>query len=139
MKLCYIIANFIGKTMPGKAKLLIVDDEDTLRLLVRSELEQRGYDVDEADSGETALEKMETDHFTLVILDIRMPGIDGMEVLKRIREKNLAEKVIMLTGVDELKIARDSLQFGANDFLTKPYEIRTLLACINRVLKEKTN
>ncbi len=125
--------------MPGKAKLLIVDDEDTLRLLVRSELEQRGYDVDEADSGETALEKMETDHFTLVILDIRMPGIDGMEVLKRIREKNLAEKVIMLTGVDELKIARDSLQFGANDFLTKPYEIRTLLACINRVLKEKTN
>ncbi len=125
--------------MPDKAKLLIVDDEDTLRLLVRSELEQRGYDVDEADNGETALEKMEINRFELVILDIRMPGIDGMEVLKRIREKNLAEKVIMLTGVDELKIARDSLQFGANDFLTKPYEIRTLLACIDRVLKEKTN
>ena len=125
--------------MPDKAKLLIVDDEDTLRLLVRTELEQRGYDVDDADSGETALEKLETDHFTLVILDIRMPGIDGMQVLKRIREKNLAEKVIMLTGVDELKLARDSLQFGADDFLTKPYEIRTLLACIDRVLKEKTN
>ena len=45
----------------------------------------------------------------------------------------------MLTGVDELKLARDSLQFGADDFLTKPYEIRTLLACIDRVLKEKTN
>ena len=71
--------------MPDKAKLLIVDDEDTLRLLVRTELEQRGYDVDDADSGETALEKLETDHFTLVILDIRMPGIDGMQVLKRIR------------------------------------------------------
>ena len=125
--------------MPDKAKLLIVDDEDTLRLLVRTELELRGYDVDDADSGETALEKLETDHFTLVILDIRMPGIDGMQVLKRIREKNLAEKVIMLTGVDELKLARDSLQFGADDFLTKPYEIRTLLACIDRVLKEKTN
>jgi two-component system response regulator ResD len=124
--------------MPSKAKLLVVDDEDTLRLLVRAELEQREFDVDEADSGDMAMEKILADHFDLVILDIRMPGMDGIEVLKKIRENNLATKVIMLTGVDELKIARDSLQYGADDFLTKPYEIRTLLACIDRVLKEKT-
>ncbi len=122
--------------MPDKSKILIVDDEDTLRLLVKNELEERGYYVDEAENGETALIMLHDDTYNLVILDIRMPGIDGLEVLKKIREHNLVEKVIMLTGVDELKIARDSLQFGANDFLTKPYEIKTLHACIDRVLNE---
>ena len=122
--------------MQDTIKTLIVDDEDTLRLLVRTELDQRGFITDEAESGEAALEKLTQEHFNLVILDIRMPGIDGMEVLKNIRENNLADKIIMLTGVDELKVARDSLQFGANDFLTKPYDIKTLLACIDRVMKE---
>ncbi|MDI6765434.1 MAG: response regulator [Bacteroidota bacterium] len=122
--------------MPDKSKLLLVDDEDTLRLLIRSELEDRGFDVEEAENGEIALQKLHDNTYNLVILDIRMPGIDGMEVLKKIREDNLADKVIMLTGVDELKIARDSLHLGANDFLTKPYEIKTLLACIARVLNE---
>ena len=122
--------------MPNIIKLLIVDDEETLRILVRSELEERGYEVDEAESGEKALEKLRSNKYNLVILDIRMPGMDGMEVLKKIREENLAPKVIMLTGVEELKIARDSLNLGANDFLTKPYDIRTLLSCIERVLSE---
>jgi len=122
--------------MADTHKLLIVDDEDSLRILVRSELEERGYDVDEADCGTAAIEKMGAINYDLIILDIRMPGMDGLEVLRNIRGKNLAQKVIMLTGGDELKIARDSLELGANDFLTKPYEIKTLLACIDRVLKE---
>jgi len=122
--------------MADTQKLLIVDDEDSLRILVRSELEERGYEVDEADCGAAAIEKMLLINYSLIILDIRMPGMDGLEVLRNIRDRNLAKKVIMLTGVDELKIARDSLELGANDFLTKPYEIKTLLACIDRVLKE---
>jgi DNA-binding response OmpR family regulator len=137
LKQCYINQNFYkGDDMPNIIKLLIVDDEETLRILVRSELEERGYEVDEAESGEKALEKLRSSKYNLVILDIRMPGMDGMEVLKKIREENLAPKVIMLTGVEELKIARDSLNLGANDFLTKPYDIRTLLSCIERVLSE---
>ena len=122
--------------MWDKTKILIVDDEETLRLLLRHELEQRGFDIDEAESGEIAIEKLQKNHFNVVLLDIRMPGMDGMEVLRNVRQNNLADKVIMLTGVDEMKIARDSLTLGANDFLTKPYDIKTLLACINRVLKE---
>ncbi len=121
--------------MPEKINILVVDDEDELRTLVRYELEQRGYQVSEAESGETALEILKSMRPRIVILDIRMPGISGLEVLETIRKDNLADKVIMLTGVDELKIARDSLDLGANDFLTKPYDIRTLLACIDRVLK----
>ena len=122
--------------MWDKTKILIVDDEETMRLLLRHELEQRGFDVDEAESGEIAIEKLQKIYFNVVLLDIRMPGMDGMEVLRNVRQNNLADKVIMLTGVDELKIARDSLTLGANDYLTKPYDIITLLACINRVLKE---
>jgi two-component system nitrogen regulation response regulator NtrX len=122
--------------MPDAQKILIVDDEDTLRTLVRAELEERGFYVDEAADGDEALEKMKDTRYTLIILDIKMPGTDGLEVLRLIREQNLADKVIMLTGVNELKIARDTLQLGANDFLTKPYEFKTLLACMERVIKE---
>ena len=122
--------------MLGKTKILIVDDEDSLRTLVKDELNQRGYDVAEADCGETALEKLGIDRFDLVILDIGMPGIDGIGVLQKIRENNFADKVIMLTGVDELKIARETLHLGANDFLSKPFDFRNLAACIDRVLKE---
>lgn len=122
--------------MPDKMKLLLVDDEDSLRLLVRDELESRGFDVTEADCWERALEILDGATFDLAILDIRLPGIDGLEVLKQIRNEGQSTKVIMLTGVDELKIARDSLALGANDFLTKPYDFKTLNSCIQRVLSE---
>jgi DNA-binding response OmpR family regulator len=123
--------------MVHNVNILIVDDEDMLRNLLKAELEQYQYMVDVAESGEIAIEKLHDKRFGLIILDIRMPGMDGLEVLKKIREQDLADKVIMLTGVDELKIARDSLQLGADDFLTKPYDIKTLLACIKRVTIEK--
>jgi len=123
--------------MVHNVNILIVDDEDMLRNLLKAELEQYQYMVDVAESGEIAIEKLHDKRFGLIILDIRMPGMDGLEVLKKIREQDLADKVIMLTGVDELKIARDSLQLGADDFLTKPYDIKTLLACIKRVMIEK--
>ncbi|MBI1808085.1 MAG: response regulator [Ignavibacteria bacterium] len=122
--------------MVDKPKLLLVEDEEALRMLARHELEDRGFEVTEAESGEMAMEKLVNDQFKVVVLDIRLPGIDGLEVLRNIRKDNLAEKVIMLTGVDELKVARDSLSLGANDYLTKPYDFKNLINCIQRVLKE---
>lgn len=122
--------------MPEKTKILVVDDEDALRMLLKEELTLHGFDVSEAGDGEAAMDLLSQNYFDLVILDIRMPGMDGIEVLKNIQEKKLAKKVIMLTGVDELKIARDSMKFGANDFMTKPYDFPKLFACIDRVLKE---
>ena len=68
--------------MPDAQKILIVDDEDTLRTLVRAELEERGFYVDEAADGDEALEKMKDTRYTLIILDIKMPGTDGLEVLR---------------------------------------------------------
>jgi len=122
--------------MANKLKLLVVDDEDGLRTLLKSELELHGFDVDEADGGTMAMEAAKETTYDVVILDIRMPDIDGMEVLRRLRADKLARKIIMLTGVDELKIARETLELGADDFLTKPIEFKNLIACINRVVKE---
>ena len=122
--------------MAEKIKLLIVDDEEALRTILRDELANHGYDVKDADDGDTALDILKGNFQDVVILDVKMPKIDGMEVLRRIRQNNLANKVIMLTGFDELKIARQSLQLGANDFMTKPFQFSTLFDCIERVLKE---
>jgi YesN/AraC family two-component response regulator len=82
------------------------------------------------------MKSLKANRYDLVVLDIRMPDMDGLDVLKEIREKDLAEKVIMLTGVNELKLARDALALGADDFLTKPYDFKKLLECIDRVMKE---
>jgi DNA-binding response OmpR family regulator len=122
--------------MPNKLRLLIVEDEDALRTLLKSELEAYGYSVDEAEGGTIAMKSLKANRYDLVVLDIRMPDMDGLDVLKEIREKDLAEKVIMLTGVNELKLARDALALGADDFLTKPYDFKKLLECIDRVMKE---
>src|ERR1041385_4626706 len=123
--------------MAGNLKILIVEDEDALRTIVQHELTAHGYEVEAAEDGEVAMQMLGKKTYDMAILDIYMPNMDGMEVLKQIREKNLAKKVIMLTGVDELKVARDSLALGANDFITKPYDINNLVACIKRVMKEK--
>jgi DNA-binding response OmpR family regulator len=123
--------------MAGNLKILVVEDEDALRTIVQHELTAHGYEVEAAEDGEVAMQMLGKKTYDMAILDIYMPNMDGMEVLKQIREKNLAKKVIMLTGVDELKVARDSLALGANDFITKPYDINNLVACIKRVMKEK--
>jgi DNA-binding response OmpR family regulator len=117
-------------------KILIVDDEESLRTLVRHELEGSGFETHEAAGGSEALTFLAANPVDVVILDIKMPGMGGLDVLQRIREDDLARKVIMLTGVGELKIARESLELGASDFMSKPFEMSNLIACINRVLME---
>jgi len=122
--------------MADGAKILIVDDEETLRTLVKYELENQGFDIHDVATGEAALEYLAKNRADVVILDIKMPEMGGLEVLQKIKQEDLARKVIMLTGVGELKIARESLELGASDFMSKPFEMSNLLACINRVLME---
>ena len=121
--------------MTQKLKLLIVDDEDGLRSIMKDELTNRGYDVTDAEGGQAALDKLKSESFDVIILDVRMPDIDGLDVLRQLRQTNTTSRVIMLTGVDELKIAKDSLALGADDFMTKPFQFQNLIACIDRVMK----
>ncbi len=116
------------------AKLLYVDDEEALRILVKSQLALEGYDIETADDGDTALEMLKKDSYDLILLDIRMPRMNGIEVLKNLKSSNHRIRVIMLTAVTELSSAIEAVKLGANDYMTKPYNIEELLNCINRAL-----
>jgi len=133
----YIWALFlIGEQVSMARKILIVDDEELLRSLLRTELEHLGFETHDVPGGPEALSYLADHEVDIVLLDIKMPEMGGLDVLQRIREDDLARKVIMLTGVGELKIARESLEMGASDFMSKPFEMSSLIACINRVLME---
>jgi CheY-like chemotaxis protein len=122
--------------MPEKGSILVVDDEDALRTVLSSELEGEGYEVATAADGDEAIDIVQKKNFNLVLLDIKMPRVDGFEVLKFIKEKYPHVKVIMLTGFADLKNAIESKKLGADDFVSKPYDLVDLLTTIERVLSE---
>ena len=105
-----------------KRKILIVDDEPNI-LFVISQAFQDAYEVHTASGGETALELMRTEKPDFVFLDIKMPGISGMEVLARIKTTGSSPIVWMLTGNDELETAMQTLRAGASGYLTKPFDL----------------
>jgi CheY-like chemotaxis protein len=120
--------------MAEKNSILVVDDEDALRTVLSSELESEGYIVATAGDGDEAISILQGKVFDLVLLDIKMPRVDGFEVLRFIKERYPATKVIMLTGFADLKNAIESKKLGAEDFVSKPYDLVDLLTTIERVL-----
>ncbi|MEX0736582.1 MAG: response regulator [Bacteroidota bacterium] len=120
--------------MPQKNRILVVDDEDALRTVLSSELEGEGYKVASAADGSEAIEILKKDEFDLILLDIKMPNVDGFEVLKFVKETHPDTKVIMLTGFADLKNAIESKKLGAEDFVSKPYDLVDLLTTVERVL-----
>ena len=120
--------------MAEKNSILVVDDEDALRTVLSSELESEGYIVATAGDGDEAISVLQGKSFDLVLLDIKMPRVDGFEVLRFIKERYPATKVIMLTGFADLKNAIESKKLGAEDFVSKPYDLVDLLTTIERVI-----
>lgn len=122
--------------MPDKSKILVVDDEDALRTVLSGELTSEGYDVHTAGDGDEAIQNLQRENFDLILLDIKMPKLNGFEVLKFVKEKYPKTKVVMLTGFADLKNAIESKKLGAEDFVSKPYDLVDLLTTIERVLSE---
>lgn len=118
--------------MDKEIKVLYVDDEDQLLLLVKNQLTVEGFTVETVNSGEAAFEILSKKTFDVVLLDIRMPRISGIDVLKHIQQKSIKCRVIMLTAVDDLSVALEAVKGGAIDYLTKPYEFETLVKAILR-------
>jgi DNA-binding NtrC family response regulator len=108
--------------MSGKARILVVDDERGMCEFLHFLLEGEGYEVDEAHSGVDALEKVQSAQFDLVLADIKMPGIDGLEMLRRIRESDEGIVVIVMTGYSSLETAIKAIKSDASDYLTKPFD-----------------
>jgi DNA-binding NtrC family response regulator len=113
-----------------KKPVLVVDDEKNIRLTFSETMTQMGFDTRTASNGEEALTKMQGSEFDLVLLDLRMPGMDGIEVLHRIRERYPKVRVIMITAHGTVESAVEAMKLGAVDFIQKPCtpdEIRKLV------------
>jgi DNA-binding NtrC family response regulator len=109
-------------------KMMLVDDEERFLSTTKKLLSKKGYDVFTAISGAEALEKLRTQNIHVVILDVKMPGMDGIETLKAIKRKYPMVEVIMLTGHGTVESAVEGLKSGATDYLTKPTDINDLIA-----------
>lgn len=112
-------------------RILIVEDEFNLADVIRKSLEKEKYVIDISDDGEDASYNIRSNIYDLVILDVMLPGMDGFEILKKMREEEIASKVIMLTAKSTLDDKLEGLQNGANDYITKPFHIEELVARVN--------
>ena len=101
-------------------KILIVDDEKNVRLMYRSSLESEGYEIHEADSGAKALEQCLARTHDAAILDLRMPGMDGLELLEKMKALNIETPVVIITAFGDVPNAVNAMKLGAIDFLPKP-------------------
>ena len=122
-----------------RPRLLIVDDISDNRTILTRRFQRRGFDVVEAECGLTAIELIHKESFDLVLLDVMMPGMDGIETLKRIRSQNSASAlpVIMVTAKSESTNIVDALELGANDYVTKPVDFAVALARVNTQISRK--
>lgn len=116
-------------------KILIVDDEPDLLDQLRETLKQQRYDVDTAADGEAALAKLFDNPYDLVLLDIMLPKIDGLEVLKGIRDGKITTPVLMLTAKGSIEDKITGLDYGADDYLPKPFAMAELMARIRSLLR----
>lgn len=122
------------------SKVLIIEDELSLQETLRLNLELEGYKVDSLASGTNAIEHIRHSSPDLILLDIMLPGISGTEIYKALSKENIRTPVIFLTAKNDVKDKIEGLKLGADDYITKPFDLEELLLRINIVLKRnKTN
>lgn len=115
-------------------KILIVDDQYGIRVLLNEVLEKEGYEVFQAPNGSTALEIVKQQKLDLVLLDMKIPGMDGLEILRNIRTVEPDLKVIMMTAYGELDLIKEAMNLGALTHFTKPFDIDELRKTVNTEL-----
>ena len=119
-------------------RILIVDDEETIRLALRKFLRSRGYEVEIAGSGDQALQILDKQSFSLMLCDVRMPGMTGVQVVPQARMRDHDLAIIMLTAVNDAATATEVLSAGASDYLMKPVELADLQQAVDRALLKRT-
>lgn len=117
--------------------VLIVDDEKNIRLTLSQAIESLGFRTDTAADGGEALAKLEKENFGLLLLDLRMPGMGGMEVLSRVRELRPDIRVIIVTAYGTVDLAVEAIRLGAADFIQKPFEPHEIRAIVLRMLNRE--
>ncbi len=117
--------------------ILIVDDDLNLCTVLKEELEEVGYNSNFVNSGFEAMDFLKNNPVDLILLDLKMPAMDGFDVLKAIEQNQIKAKVIVLTAYADVKSAIDSAKMGATDFISKPYDFDELLITITKVLQRE--
>ncbi|MBU2483329.1 MAG: response regulator [Proteobacteria bacterium] len=118
-------------------KILIVDDEPDMRLAVKNVLKLRGYEVAEAGDGPTALDTLARENIDLILLDIRLPGMDGIEVLEKARKIKSEVPVVMISGYGHIQSTVDVMKLGASEYLQKPFENVQLVHTVQKLTEPK--
>jgi DNA-binding response OmpR family regulator len=120
-----------------KPRILLVDDEEMYLEYLSKRLINRGYNVTKCLTGEEALERVKTDDFDVIILDVLLPGIDGIETLREINTRKPLSEVIMLTGHTSLESGIEGMKLGAFDYLRKPCDTEELVSKIDEAFHKK--
>ena len=116
-------------------RLLIVDDDNQIRELLVFDIAQSGYIVDSASDGQEGLKKALENNYDLILLDVMMPKMNGYEVARTVRKNRCSTPILMLTAKSGVEDRIEGLNAGADYYLTKPFDTRELLACINALLR----
>ena len=109
------------------ARILLVDDETEFTENISKLLNGRGYQATAVNDGESAIEALETDNYDVMVLDLKMPGMDGMTTLREMRKLDLLTETLILTGHGDVGTALEAMKLGAYDYLTKPCEVDALV------------
>lgn len=118
-------------------RVMVVDDEENIREVLSSYLDTLGYEVVTASDGQDALERFEAGTFDLIVSDLLMPTIDGLELLKQIREKDRNVIFLMITGYPSIETAVEAIKKGAYDYITKPFHMEDVKLRIERSFEKK--
>jgi len=120
-------------------KVLVIDDNDLIRITLKDLLATSGYQVDIADNGETGIKKVKSKRYDIVLSDVQMPRIDGIELLKQIKEYDSTMPVVMITGFPTVDTAIQAMKEGASDFITKPFRYEQVNMVVDKLVKERGN
>ena len=114
-------------------RILVVEDDRTVGQYVARGLEEARYTVELVDEGRAGLEKASTGHWDLVVLDLRLPGLSGLDLLRTLRDRGVSTPVLVLTAQDAVEFKVDALRIGADDYVTKPFAMAELLARVEAI------
>jgi two-component system alkaline phosphatase synthesis response regulator PhoP len=119
-------------------RILVVEDEEQIRKLVKMNLELEGYEVVAVDNGRKAIDIIEGQHFDLMILDVMLPEVDGFQICQKVRLNNTKVGIIILSAKDTSQDRITGLKYGADDYLTKPFNLEELLLRVSNLLKRSS-